>query len=79
MTFSIVARDEMTDRIGIATASRFFAVGARNIFVRSCVEVARSSWSTSGASFPNRQEPHGVLDPTERDARIAASIAESYE
>ena len=37
MTFTIVARDEMTGRIGIATASRFFAVGARNIFVRSSV------------------------------------------
>ncbi len=37
MTFSIIARDEMTGRIGVAVASRFFAVGARNIFVRSGV------------------------------------------
>lgn len=37
MTFTIIARDEMTGRIGAATASRFFAVGARTIFVRSSV------------------------------------------
>ena len=37
MTFSIIARDEMTGRVGVAVASRFFAVGARNIFVRSGV------------------------------------------
>src|SRR5215213_2698751 len=29
MTWSIIARDSSTDRIGIAVATRFFAVGAR--------------------------------------------------
>lgn len=42
MTFSIIARDEMTGRVGIAVASRFFAVGARNIFVRSGVGAVAS-------------------------------------
>lgn len=35
MTFSIIARDEETGRIGVAVASNFFAVGARNAFVRT--------------------------------------------
>ena len=35
MTFSIIARDEETGRIGVAVASKFFAVGARNAFVRT--------------------------------------------
>lgn len=35
MTFSIIARDEETGRIGAAVASKFFAVGARNAFVRT--------------------------------------------
>ena len=35
MTFSIIARDETTGRVGIAVASRFLAVGARNAFIRS--------------------------------------------
>jgi uncharacterized Ntn-hydrolase superfamily protein len=37
MTFSIIARDEATARIGVAVASKFFAVGARNAFIRSGV------------------------------------------
>lgn len=37
MTFSIIARDEATGRIGVAVASRFFAVGARCAFVRTGV------------------------------------------
>jgi uncharacterized Ntn-hydrolase superfamily protein len=37
MTFSIIARDDTTGRIGVAVASKFFAVGARNIFVKSSV------------------------------------------
>ena len=37
MTFSIIARDERTGRIGVAVASKFLAVGARNIFVRTGV------------------------------------------
>lgn len=37
MTFSIIARDEATGRIGAAVASKFLAVGARNIFVRTKV------------------------------------------
>jgi uncharacterized Ntn-hydrolase superfamily protein len=37
MTFSIIARDPATGRIGVAVASRFFAVGARNTFVRTGV------------------------------------------
>jgi uncharacterized Ntn-hydrolase superfamily protein len=35
MTFSIIARDETTGRVGIAVASRFLAVGARNAFIRT--------------------------------------------
>lgn len=35
MTFSIIARDEETGRIGVAVASKFFAVGARNAFIRT--------------------------------------------
>ena len=37
MTFSIIARDEATGRIGAAVASKFLAVGARNLFVRTAV------------------------------------------
>jgi uncharacterized Ntn-hydrolase superfamily protein len=37
MTFSIIARDERTGRIGVAVASRFLAAGARNIFVKTGV------------------------------------------
>ena len=37
MTFSIIARDQRTGRIGIAVASRFFAVGAHNAFIRTGV------------------------------------------
>jgi uncharacterized Ntn-hydrolase superfamily protein len=35
MTFSIIARDEETGRIGAAVASKFLAVGARNLFVKT--------------------------------------------
>ena len=42
-------------------------------------EVARSSWVHFRHILPSRREPHGVLDPVEIDARIAASIAEDYE
>ena len=37
MTFSIIARDEATGRVGAAVASKFLAVGARNVFVRTGV------------------------------------------
>ncbi|MDX2203085.1 MAG: DUF1028 domain-containing protein [Hyphomicrobiaceae bacterium] len=37
MTFSVVAFDERTGRIGVAVASRFLAVGARNAFVKTGV------------------------------------------
>ena len=39
MTFSIIARDEETGRIGAAVASKFLAVGARNVFVRTGVGI----------------------------------------
>ena len=42
MTFSIIARDEATGRIGVAVASKFFAVGARNIFIRTGVGAVAS-------------------------------------
>ena len=42
MTFSIIARDEATGRIGAAVASRFFAVGARNIFIKPGVGAVAS-------------------------------------
>ena len=35
MTFSIIARDEETGRIGAAVASKFLAAGARNLFIRT--------------------------------------------
>jgi uncharacterized Ntn-hydrolase superfamily protein len=37
VTFSIIARDEPTGRIGAAVASKFLAVGARNMSVRTGV------------------------------------------
>ena len=37
MTFSIIARDDATGRFGVAVASKFFAVGARNIFAKTGV------------------------------------------
>ena len=37
MTWSIIARDEKTGRIGIAVATRAFAVGARVPHIRTCV------------------------------------------
>ena len=37
MTFSIIARDETTGRFGIAVASKFLAVGARNAFIKTGV------------------------------------------
>lgn len=42
MTFSIIARDVETGRIGVAVASKFFAVGARTVFVRTGVGVVVS-------------------------------------
>lgn len=42
-------------------------------------EVSRDSWIHFRRVLPSRAEPHGVIDPTEREARIAASISESYE
>jgi uncharacterized Ntn-hydrolase superfamily protein len=37
MTISIIAHDEKTGRVGIAVASKFLAVGARNAFIRTGV------------------------------------------
>src|SRR5579883_2174139 len=37
MTWSIIARDADTGRVGIAVASRFFAVGARIPYIRTGV------------------------------------------
>ncbi len=37
MTFSIIARDDLTGRIGMAVASKFFAAGARSLFIKSGV------------------------------------------
>jgi uncharacterized Ntn-hydrolase superfamily protein len=37
MTFSIIAHDVQTGRVGIAVASKFFAVGARTAFIRTGV------------------------------------------
>jgi uncharacterized Ntn-hydrolase superfamily protein len=42
-------------------------------------EVARNSWVHFRRVLPNSQEPHGVLDTAELDARIAASKAEDYQ
>ena len=50
MTFSIIAHDEQTGHIGIAVASKFFAAGAREPFIRTGVGAiasqARSTNST---------------------------------
>lgn len=42
MTFSIIARDEETNRIGVAVASKFFAVGARSIAIKTGVGAVAS-------------------------------------
>jgi uncharacterized Ntn-hydrolase superfamily protein len=42
MTFSIIAHDDRTGRIGVAVASKFLAVGARNMFARTGVGVIAS-------------------------------------
>jgi len=42
MTFSIIAHDDRTGRIGVAVASKFLAVGARNIFARTGIGVIAS-------------------------------------
>jgi uncharacterized Ntn-hydrolase superfamily protein len=42
MTISIIARDPRSGRIGIAVASRFLAVGARNAFIRTGVGAVAS-------------------------------------
>jgi uncharacterized Ntn-hydrolase superfamily protein len=41
--------------------------------------IARQSWVHVRRLLPNRSDPNGLLDHTEADARIAASIAEGYE
>src|SRR5688572_1045707 len=46
MTWSIIARDEATGRIGIAVASRAFAVGARVPNIRAGIgAVATQAWT----------------------------------
>jgi uncharacterized Ntn-hydrolase superfamily protein len=42
MTFSIIARDEKTGRVGIAVASKLLAVGARNAIIRTGVVVSQA-------------------------------------
>jgi len=42
MTISIVAHDEKTGRVGLAVASKFLAVGARNAFIRTGVGAVAS-------------------------------------
>jgi uncharacterized Ntn-hydrolase superfamily protein len=42
MTYSIIARDEKTGRIAVVVASKFLAVGARNIFAKTGVGVIAS-------------------------------------
>jgi uncharacterized Ntn-hydrolase superfamily protein len=41
--------------------------------------IARRSWIHVRRLLPNRNDPNGLLDHTQADARIAASIAEGYE
>jgi uncharacterized Ntn-hydrolase superfamily protein len=41
--------------------------------------IARQSWVHVRRLLPNRTDPHGLRDPSEADARIAASIKEGYE
>ena len=42
MTISIIAHDEQTGRVGLAVASKFLAVGARNAFIRTGVGAVAS-------------------------------------
>jgi uncharacterized Ntn-hydrolase superfamily protein len=55
MTFSIIARDETTGRVGIAVASKFLAVGARNAFIRSGIGAIASQ-----AFFNPHYGPRGL-------------------
>ena len=55
MTYSIIARDEATGEIGIAVASKFFAVGARNPFIRTGVGTIASQ-----ALFNPHYGPRGL-------------------
>ena len=59
MTFSIIARDEETGRIGVAVASKFFAVGARNAFVRTGVGRDRHSGIFQSLLRPARSRVAG--------------------
>ena len=43
MTWSIIAKDSATGRIGIAVATKFFAVGARVPHVAAGIEQALAS------------------------------------
>ena len=42
MTWSIIARDEQTGRVGIAVATRFFAVGAMVPYIKTGVGAVAS-------------------------------------
>lgn len=55
MTFSIIARDEKTGRVGIAVASKFLAVGARNAFIKTGVGAVASQ-----ALFNPHYGPRGL-------------------
>lgn len=74
MTYSIVARDARTGELGIAVASRFFAVGARVPFVRTCVgAIASQAYlnPTYGKAALDMLE--SGLAPAEIAARLIAS------
>jgi uncharacterized Ntn-hydrolase superfamily protein len=42
-------------------------------------EIARQGWVHFRRLLPNRDNPTGVIDPAEIDAKIAASKAKGYE
>ena len=58
MTISIIAHDEKTGRVGIAVASKFLAVGARNAFIRTGVGAIASQ-----AFFNPTVLPETGIDP----------------
>ena len=52
MTWSIIARDETTSRVGIAVATRFFAVGARVPHIRTGVGAVATQAMTNPVFGP---------------------------
>lgn len=91
-TFSIVARDSVTGELGIAVASRFFAVGSvvpwaiANVGAVATQSFANTSFGTRGLELMEKgAEPEEVLkillrndsDPERRQVGIVSSTGQS--